>query len=72
MFHILTILSVPAVARHPRMCGLTSKAHAAPSWAAIVKRAGDGWYISEGIVRASKLTTIPFSKETCSDEVSLI
>jgi hypothetical protein len=54
------------------MCGLTSKAHAAPSWAAIVKRAGDGWYISEGIVRASKLTTIPFSKETCSDEVSLI
>ena len=64
-FQILTVLSMPPVAMHPRMCGLMSRADAAPSCADSVKREGDGESRSEGSARASKLTTIPFPSETC-------
>ena len=67
MFQTLTALSVPPVAMHPRMCGFTSSAETAPSCAESVNRAGDGELRSDGSVRASKLSTSPFSKETCGD-----
>ena len=63
-FQTLTILSVPPVTMHPRMCGLTSRADAAPSCAESVNRAGDGEFRSEGSVLASKFSTRPFSRET--------
>ena len=64
-FQILTILSVPPVTMHPGMWGLTSRADVAPSCAERVKRAGAGFEMSDGSVRASKLSTRPFSSETC-------
>jgi hypothetical protein len=64
-FQILTSLSVPPVTMHPGMWGLTSRADVAPSCAERVKRAGAGCEMSDGSVRASKLSTRPFSSETC-------
>ena len=66
-FQTLTILSVPPVTRHPRMCGFTSRADAAPSCAESVKRAGEGEFKSEGSVLASKFRTRPFSSDTYRD-----
>ncbi len=64
MFQILTCLSIPPVTMHPGMCGLTSRAEVAPSCAERVKRAGAGLDTSVGRVRASKLSTRPFSSDT--------
>lgn len=64
MFHTLTTLSVPPVAMTPRTWGFTSSADTAPSWACSIKRAGEGESRFEGSVRASKLSTKPFSSDT--------
>ena len=64
MFQTLTTLSAPPVQIQPRSCELTSNADAAPSCAEIVNRAGDGDLRSVGNVRASKLSTRPFSSDT--------